>query len=284
MKLAQKMALRYFSTKIKILEKVSVKRASSSAFKLFGTPFVKHNTIGPKVFEKGTPLQIKFMGKIVRGYKFGMEGNPKILIIHGWESCVFKFDKYIKPFTEMGLQVYMFDAIAHGNSEGKNFNVKYYADLITTLCENFGPFNNFMAHSLGGMALSMAVSQQSAIATPNAKIVLIAPGGEAQHFFNSFYKLLKISPAVQKGMEAIVVKLSGHTMEWFSTKKHIVNINLPVLWLHDEEDDACPIKYAYEVADLKLPNIKFHFSKGLGHSIIYRNDESKKRIFDFIKH
>lgn len=282
MKLVQKMALKYLQSKIKLVSAVSEKKAAKIAFNIFCTPFTKYTKPAPKIFETGTPLAMPFLGETINGFKFGADGSPTILILHGWDSCMYKFDKFVKPFTTMGLQVYMFDAMAHGTSTGKYFNVYNYAALVCEISKNYGPFNNFMAHSLGGMAAVLALANNKQWLLPSAKIVLIAPGGEAHHFFNEFYRLLKLTPNLQIAMQKQAESLGRQNIAWYSTKRHIVNISNPILWLHDHDDMACPIKYANEVYQIQLPNILFEFSKGLGHSIIYRDAKTKQKIFNFI--
>jgi pimeloyl-ACP methyl ester carboxylesterase len=283
MKLTEKLALAYLSNKIKLVEKFSISKAADVAFEIFCTPLTKYNRPAPKIFETGTPLQCKFLGHTVKGFKFGQQGNPTILICHGWDSCIYKFDKFIKELVNIGYQVFIFDAVAHGQSHGKTFNVYQYAQFVNFINETYGPMQNFLAHSLGGMAIVLGTFFNKNLINNKTKLVLIAPGGEGRHFFDTYYKMLNVSAPIQKAMETKVYETCGQKMPWFSTIKHIKKLNNPTLWLHDFKDDACPIIYAQEVADLQKPNITFEFSNGLGHSMIYRDAGRKKIIFDFLK-
>ena len=52
----------------------------------------------------------------------------KFLILHGFESSAFNFDRYIKPMIKLGYEVVAMDAPAHGKSEGKTINLLDYIE------------------------------------------------------------------------------------------------------------------------------------------------------------
>ena len=139
MKLSQRLALSYIRTKFKLLSTISKKKAAEKAFELFCTPQQRNKRPLPKIFDQAEKLDFKIDNITVRGWRWNPvrsgnpDGNPdgrKALIIHGFESTVVNFDKYIKPLIAKSYEVLAFDAPAHGRSEGKQINAPLYKRTI----------------------------------------------------------------------------------------------------------------------------------------------------------
>jgi len=113
-------------------------------------------------------------------------------------------------------------------------------------------------------------------------MALIAPATETNTAVDQFFNLMQLNGEVRKEFDKLIIELGGHTIEWYSIRRAIKNIKAEVLWLHDEDDQQTPLSDALKVKKENLPNIKFIITKGLGHSRIYRDAETVKRILDFI--
>ena len=122
MKLSQRLALSYIRTKFKLLSSLSKKKAAQKAFELFCTPQQRNKRPLPKIFDQAEELHFKIDNITVRGWRWNHPAERKALIIHGFESTVVNFDKYIKPLIAKGFEVLAFDSPAHGRSEGKKIN------------------------------------------------------------------------------------------------------------------------------------------------------------------
>lgn len=59
----------------------------------------------------------------------------------------------------------------HGISDGKRINALIYRDCILAIENQFGPLYGMIAHSLGGLAASLAIEKMEN--TPWRKLVLI---------------------------------------------------------------------------------------------------------------
>jgi pimeloyl-ACP methyl ester carboxylesterase len=283
MKLAQKVVLQYYRYKLKTAALVNTKLAAKKAFALFCSPFVKYKGGVPEIFKKkGKAISFKFNGDTIKGFCFGEDGNERILIIHGWESCMYKFDQYIKPLVAQNKQVFCFDAVAHGISEGKRCNAFLYSKLITEIIKRYNGFNGYMAHSLGGMALCLALENGNLPLQEQAKIVLIAPGAEAEDFFKSFFKVMRLSPKVIAAIYNLVYELSGKEISWFSLKRIFPKLKNDLLYFQDKQDKLCIYDNMLPIEAMQLPNVKFFVTEGLGHSQIYRDNKNKRIIFEFL--
>src|SRR5215212_3334110 len=104
MRLFQRLALKYVRTKFRLLSSISKRKAAEKAFELFCTP--QHRTkkkLSP-LFEKAEKLEFPFEGATVRGYRWNHSSPKKALILHGFESSVVNFEKYIDALTRKGYE------------------------------------------------------------------------------------------------------------------------------------------------------------------------------------
>jgi pimeloyl-ACP methyl ester carboxylesterase len=280
MKLSQRLALKYIRTKFKLLSSVSKRKAAEKAFKLFCTPQSRNKKKLPKIFEGAEKLHFEIAGNIVRGWRFNYPAERKVMIIHGYESSVINFDRYIKPLIKKGYEVLAFDAPAHGKSGGKKITAPFYKETIQKINKLYGPVQSYMAHSFGGLAVSLALEEISH--TPDYRLALIAPATETTTAIDSFFLFLQIDAAVRTEFEKLIIRKAGVSSEWYSIKRAMKHIKAKVLWLHDEGDDVTPLSDALKIKEENYPNIEFVITKGLGHRRIYSDNKVTKAVVDFL--
>lgn len=280
MKLSHRLALSYIRTKFKLLSSLSKKKAAEKAFELFCTPRHRNKKPLTRIFEQADKLDLKIDNITVQGWRWNHSGGRKTLIIHGFESTVVNFDKYIKPLTTKGYEVMAFDAPAHGRSEGKQINAPLYKRTIQEINRRYGPVQSYMAHSFGGLAVCLALEEISH--TADHRLVLIAPATETSSVIDSFFKFLQLDPALRPEFEKLIIKKGGAGSDWYSIRRAMKHIRAKVLWLHDEEDDTTPVRDMLKVRSENHANIEFVITKGLGHRRIYRDNKVARLIVDFL--
>lgn len=305
-KSVQRIAISYYKTKFKLLATISKRKAAEKAFELFCTPQSRKNKKPTKIFESGEKLHFPLEGSIVRGWRFnpvrtpaqkihsdgdhprpyrhgqtgGHPAEKKVLILHGWESSVTNFDKYINLFVKKGYEVLAFDAPAHGGSGGKKITAPLYKDMIMKIHKQFGPVNSFLAHSFGGLAVSLALEELND--TKNIRLALIAPATETTTALNSFFNFLAIDEGVRREFDKVIIEKGGRKAEWYSIKRAMKNIKAKVLWIQDEEDIVTPLSDAMNVKNENYTNIEFVITKGLGHSKIYRDNKIIDTVVNYL--
>lgn len=276
----QRLILTYIRTKLTLLSSFSKKKAAASALDLFRTPQTRNRRLPSRIFDKAEKLQFDIEGITVHGYSWNHNVLKKVLIIHGFESSIVNFDHFVFPLMDKGYGVLAFDAPGHGRSGGTTITAPLFANMITMICEKYGPVQSFMAHSFGGLTLSMALENMEHNET--FKVVFIAPLTELKTAAENFFHLLNLDEKVQKEFDELITDLGGHPIEWYSIGRAMRNINARVLWLHDEDDDQTPMRDALKVKEENLPNVKFLITKGLGHSLIYNDKKVVQEIIDFL--
>lgn len=280
LKTTQRLAIKYYRTKFKILTSISKRKAAEKAFELFCTPQIRNKKKLPKIFETAEKLQLKVDGIIVRGWRFNHPAERKVLILHGYESSVTNFDRYVKPLVSKGYEVLAFDAPANGRSDGKQITLPLYSKMIKEIHKKFGPVQSYMAHSFGGLAVSLALEEINH--DDNYRLALIAPASETSTAINTFFSFLKLSPDIREDFEKIIKQKGGVHSDWYSIARAIKNIKANVLWFHDEDDDVTPLSDAIQVKEANYPNVEFVITKGLGHRRIYRDNKVVKAIVEFL--
>lgn len=280
MKLSQRLAISYFRTKFKLLTAISKKKAAEKAFELFCTPQRRNKKPLPKIFEQGESLHFRLDGIMVRGWRWNHPAERKVLILHGFESSVTNFERYIRPLIKKGYEVLAFDAPAHGRSGGKHINAPLYKRTILEIHKKYGPVKSYMAHSFGGLAVSLALEEINH--TPDYRLALIAPATETSSSVDIFFHFLKLDPAIRAEFEKIITKAGGVNSGWYSIRRAMKHIRANVLWIHDEEDDITPLRDAIKVKEESYHNIIFVITRGLGHRRIYRDNKVVRSVVEFL--
>ncbi len=280
MKLAQKLVIGYYRAKLNIFAKLSKRKAAEKAFELFCTPFTGSKRKDPPVFEKAEKLHLKMEHFNLVGYRWNHPQTKKALILHGFSSTIKKFDHFVLPLIKKGYEVIAFDAPAHGESSGKTVNILQYKKTIEAVYEKFGPIQSFIAHSFGGLALSLFMEKQKY--QENKKMVLIAPATETSTALQTFCEFLQIDDEVKEELRLLIKEKSGLLPEEFSIRKMANKIKAEVLWVHDKEDDVTPWLDAEKIQQDNHPNFQFLLTTGLGHRKIYRDSKVKKAVIEFL--
>jgi len=281
MKLAQKIAINYIRGKLNIIAAISKKKAAKKAFEIFCTPVKrgKKKKI-PEVFKKAENLSFDLDGHTVRGYRWNTSSAGKTLIVHGFESSSWNFDRYIIPLVRKGHEVMAFDAPAHGLSDGKQLTLPLYIKTISRINDLYGPLRSILAHSLGGLTVIHFLENLSL--DESTKVVLIAPATETTTAIDSFFDFLELNDELRKEFDQLIFEMGGFPPEHYSIRRAIKNVDATILWIHDEHDDMTPLKDALVVREDNHPNVEFVITSGLGHRRIYRDNEVFRRVLDFL--
>jgi pimeloyl-ACP methyl ester carboxylesterase len=279
MKITQQIAIAYIRAKLTATSLFSTQKAAQQALKLFLTPQTK--AIQKELPHNAAQVLLQVGNITVHGYRWNYPKQKRILILHGFNSAAHKFEGYVKPLVNAGYEVMAFDAPAHGRSSGKSTNVIEYGSMIKAIIKEYGHIHGFIAHSFGGLALSLVLEHMPE--TANSKIVFIAPATETTSAIDNMFALLRFNnKKVRTAFDELIYTIGGKHPAWFSVRRAVKNIQSPVLWVHDEEDSITPFADAVKVKEDNNPHIHFMFTKGLGHNKIYHDAAVKKAVVSFM--
>lgn len=280
MKLAQKLVIGFYRTRLKILSAISKRKAAKSAFTLFCTPLRRARGKHAPMFEKAEPLQFEIDGYVIRGYRWKNGSGRRAMIVHGFESSSKNFDRYIEALVNKEYEVVVFDAPAHGESSGKRITLPLYTATIAKVHELYGKVDAYIGHSFGGLVLSHFLEHHEH--SGNTKVVFIAPATETITSMKLFFDFLRLDEGVRNEFQRLIVERFGNAPEHYSIRRTMKQVKAQVLWFHDEDDELTPIADALKVRDDAHENIRFSISKGLGHRKIYRDNRIFNEAMNFL--
>lgn len=263
----------------KVLSWISPKLVTKFAVSIFTTP-IRHKT--PKrewemeSESKKSLHLIPTLGKKVMVYEYGQE-SKKILLVHGWSGRGTQMASLAHELKQKGYSIVSFDAPAHGKSEGKTTLMLEFIATILHLEKTFGPFEAAVGHSLGGMSLLNAVKQGLNI----QKLTTIGSADVIKDIVNDFVSKLKLKPQVSHWMENHFNKKHNQKMGDYSSYLAAQALNIPVLVIHDRDDQEVPVKCASHIHQ-HLKNGQLLLTNDLGHRKILGDKAVIKSVIDFI--
>ncbi|MDE3251861.1 MAG: alpha/beta fold hydrolase [Bacteroidota bacterium] len=283
MKLTQRLMIGYYKTKLKTIGLVSSRKAAETAYRIFCTPFKgRSKRKSPPVFHKAEKLSFLYDNLTIRGFRWKTEhpNGRKVLIIHGFSSYAYKFEKYILPLRKEGFEVLAFDAPAHGNSEGRLINAYIYKEVILEIEHLYGPLYALIGHSLGGLAASLAF--ESLTNNLQRKLVLIAPATETERAITNFFQIIPADPKTILAFRQLISEMTQQPVSYFSVSRVVKNLSAPILWVHDKQDPICTFEDVKPLLSLGLSHVRFLITEQLGHSRIYKDDKICHEIVGFL--
>jgi len=132
------------------------------------------------------------------------KGSGKtILLVHGWESNTMRWEKILPFLQSTGYTILAIDAPAHGLSDGKEFTVPKYAQLLHEICKKYNP-EIIIGHSIGGTA---CIYYQYKYKYPKIeKLIILGAPSDLRVLLENFYSLLSLNARVRTNFELLFEK------------------------------------------------------------------------------
>ncbi|HSD13301.1 MAG TPA: alpha/beta hydrolase [Flavobacterium sp.] len=264
----------------KILERISPKLATKFAIKLFTTPIrhkIPKREIAMDADSKQQLITVKSINKSVMVYQYGTS-EKKILLVHGWSGRGTQLVKIADELIKSGYSIVSFDAPAHGKAPGKTSNMTEFIASVVQIEKEFGPFEFAIGHSLGGMTIMNSIKRGLNV----KKAIIIGSGDVVEDIMDDFVLKLGLKPEISKKMKFTFENKIGETMNSYSTYIASKEVTIPVLVIHDENDDDVPVTAAHHI-NKHLKNGELLITKELGHRKILGDAKVIKKIVSFIE-
>ena len=244
------------------LQAFSKKLATLYAAKLFTTP-IRHKMpkreLAMDQNSKQYALHVPSINKEIVVYEYGAS-DKKVLLVHGWSGRGTQLVKIADALLEKGFMVYSFDAPAHGKSKGNFSIMPEFIASILEMEQKYGPFEYAIGHSLGGMSILNAIKQNLVV----KKAVTLGSGDVIQDIIDDFVKILKLKPEYGLRLkDHFETKFVGK-MDDYSAYKAAQMVQIPVLVIHDQNDEDVSVNSAYHI-DKHLAHSELLITEGLGH-------------------
>jgi pimeloyl-ACP methyl ester carboxylesterase len=221
-------------------------------------------------------------------------GNgPLAVLVHGWNGRGTQLGAFVHPLVAAGYQVVAFDAPGHGGSAGRSSSMVRFADAFDAVVNAtkpfFQPLSAVVAHSMGGAAVTYALSRsrgrdeqglESGFGHP--RLAFIAPPIDVRDFVLTASDELGLSARTRGALETALERRVGQRIEDLHAVRLAKTMTSPLLVVHDAKDRAVPIECGKQLAKA-WPGARLHTTNGLGHSRILRDPATITTVVDFLK-
>lgn len=208
-------------------------------------------------------------------WKWGQ--GPAVVLAHGWGSRAGRFSALAGSLVEAGFQVVLFDAPAHGASKGEQASLPQFSRALRAVAEAAGPVYGLVGHSLGGAAVSLAMSSGLAA----NRVVLLAPPADVVLFSHAFAEHLRIPLRAHDAMRRNLESRLKVRWEELHIPTLARTMSAPALIVHDRNDEDVPYAHGEEIADA-WPGAELLATSGLGHRSLVRDPEVIRRTIAFL--
>lgn len=226
---------------------------------------------------KLSKLYVSAIDKEIVVYEYG-DSTKKVLLVHGWSGRGTQLCKIADMLLEMGYSTVSFDAPAHGRSTGKRTHMLEFIECVHALENVFGPFEYAIGHSLGGMTLMNAVKRGLSI----EKLVIVGSGDKVTDIAEDFASRIGMNSRIAKRMKERFDRVAGMDIEKLSAYLAAREVHIPVLVIHDSNDNEVPVAAAYSILD-NLSQGCLMITEGLGHRKILGDKKVIERIREFLQ-
>jgi pimeloyl-ACP methyl ester carboxylesterase len=205
--------------------------------------------------------------------------GPTVVLLHGWGSHAARFANFVAPLRAAGFSVIGIDAPAHGTSPGRFSDLPRFRDSLAEVLRAHEPIHAVIGHSLGGGAV-LTVLAETADHHPK-KICLFGVPSDMDYILESFAMMLGLGPAALQNLRARFTARFGRPASAVSVAAAAPSVRIPVLVVHDEDDNVAPIGQGAALASA-IPGAQLWRTRGLGHSGALRDAGTIDRVVKFL--
>ncbi len=248
-------------------------------------PRIVHTPRELQTLTEATRLSINSsMGKLA-AWRFGNPASPAIIASHGWGGRGAQFREFVPALVEAGYQVFVFDHVGHGYSEGKEAPITDFAKGVTAITRHVEKQDiaiaGFVGHSLGCAGIGIALRNDLAHLN-DARVVQIAPPASLIRYSRFFAKTLGLPERIRMAMQWRLEQKIGVSWTEFEMPHAAESLTAKALVIHDQNDRDVRIESGLAVARA-WPDARFKRTFGLGHRKVLRDAGVINATVDFLR-
>jgi pimeloyl-ACP methyl ester carboxylesterase len=241
---------------------------TSALTDLFCTPRSRPLTRKQReVLASGQSFRVEHEGRYLDAWSFGR--GSTVLLVHGWAGRGAQLLPLVAPLTALGHRVVLFDAPAHGQSEGRTTNLGDFSRAIASVLRTLGGAHGIIAHSMGGAATTIAISRY--VRAPE-RLVFVAPPIHPSTWIRRFREMLELSDDIVERLTAEIERRARIPLDELHGDTIAREMKTPLLVIHDQGDREVPYASGERIAEA-WPGARLITTEGLGHNRILRDPE-----------
>lgn len=263
-----------------ILQRISPTLAAWVALRMFLTPARRRVEAGDApVLAEARKHHLRAGEHHFVAWQWGDQA-PWVVLLHGWGSHAARFGNFIAPLRAAGFSVIGIDAPAHGHSPGSQSDLLKFRDCLAEVLRTHSPVHAVVGHSLGGGAL-LTVLAETREHHPG-KICLFGVPSDMDYILESFAMVLSLREPARAHLRRQFEKRFGRSAKDISVIAAAPSVRMPVLVVHDDDDNVAPIAQGLAVA-ATLPGAVLIRTQGFGHSGALRDPSTIARVVEFLR-
>lgn len=210
--------------------------------------------------------------------EWGMDGNPKVLLIHGWEGRGSQMGAFAEPLVAEGYHVIALDGPAHGDSSGEETNAGIYSRALAAVQQELGHVVAIVGHSFGGGCSILATSFGMKV----DKLVTISSPSDYAKVVQNFLDFVHLSPWSEKVFYNILSYRAQVKLQDINISTWGRALAIPILVIHDKNDKEVRYQNALNLHEAWSQS-ELLTTEGLGHRRILKDKAVIDRVVQFIK-
>ncbi len=225
--------------------------------------------------DPGTPLVLSDGRRQLTAYSWGR--GPLALMVHGWNGRGLQLAAMGRALAARGYRAVAFDHPAHGASSGRTVTIPEMADAIHMVSEQLGPVRALVAHSLGAVAATVALSRGLEV----DRAVFLAPPLHPEQWISRFGRALGLPASAEAGLIAAVEARAGVPVTAIQPLELAPALRTALLIVHDRSDREVPLADGEGLARV-WPAARLVITEGLGHKRLLFSPVAADIVADFV--
>ena len=258
--------------------------ARTAARRFIKPPFHAHTPPELRHLQGGRRLSIPSRMGALAAWQFGDRWRPAIIMSHGWGGRGAQFREFVSTLTDAGFQVWLFDHVSHGMSEGVEAPITDFAKGVAAVVQaaeaEGTTVAGFVGHSLGCAGIGIALRGELRDLR-NVRVVQIAPPASLIRYSRFFARMIGLPERIRAAMQWRLEQKTGVNWQEFEMPGAVSALTAKALVIHDQNDKDVRIESGLCVAR-SWPDARFKRTHGLGHRKILRDQNVIMATADFL--
>ena len=247
-------------------------------------PHVAHTPLEQRAIRSGLAYRIATPMGTLAAWQFGKADRPAIVFSHGWGGRGAQFREFVLTLLDAGYQVWLFDHVGHGLSDGHEAPITDFAAGLSAVVRHVQAGGievvGLVGHSLGCAAIGLAL-RGTLRSLRDVSVVQIAPPASLIRYSRHFARRLGVPERIRAAMQRRLEQRTGIAWQQLEMPQAVASLQVRALIVHDEHDRDVGIESGLAVARA-WPDARFKRTSGLGHRRILRAPAVIAAVCDFI--
>lgn len=214
--------------------------------------------------------------------------DETLIILHGWGANIELMLPIALPFYEAGMNVLLFDARSHGQSDTDTFSslprfaedLSHAIDWLKQTHPNSTQKIALLGHSVGAGAVLLEASRRDDIQA----VISLSAFAHAAWVMHRYLKHFHIPSPLRALVLRYVEWVIGHRFSSFAPLDTVCKIHCPILLVHGKDDTTVPIEDAHSIiANCPEPHLSLLEIDDAKHDSVEKIEEHGWQLVSFLR-